>query len=185
MIEGLAKLDKVLCAVLLNAANLIVDGAAEFIPGGAEINAIIKSTKKIAKAGAKASSYFGDWIGPACGLADFPTLTWDSIFTNMVGLPDDYGLPGGAGPKPGKPPAKAASKPTTKATAVVKSTPKATTKAATKPTNKATTVVKSTPKATTKATAKPTNKATNKAATVVKSKSKSTTAPAKTGKPKI
>jgi hypothetical protein len=111
VVQGLAKLDKVLCAVFLNAANLIIQGAAEFIPGGAEVNTIIKGTRAIAKAGAKTSAYFGDWIGPACGVPDFPTLSLDSIFTTMAGLPDNYGLPGGPGPKAGKPPAKAASKP--------------------------------------------------------------------------
>jgi hypothetical protein len=117
VIQGLAQLDKVLCAVFLNAANLIVQGAADFIPGGAEVNALIKSTKTIAKAGAKASSFFGDWIGPACGLPNFPTLDMENIFGTFGGLPDNYGLPGGPGPKPGQPPAKAITKSTKPATA--------------------------------------------------------------------
>ncbi|KAH9895340.1 hypothetical protein F4778DRAFT_794202 [Xylariomycetidae sp. FL2044] len=88
--EGLAKLDNVLCAAMLSAFKTIIDVGLLFVPGGqasSGIKASVQGAKSFYENGEKAESFFGNWIGPACGVPDFD-FDITKVFESLVGAPD-------------------------------------------------------------------------------------------------
>lgn len=132
IIEGLEKLDNVICAVMLSAFQTIADIGLMFVPGGQAstgIKAAVQGAKSFYENGEEATSFFGNWIGPACGVPDFD-FDITKVYGSLVGAPDSMsrGSPVGCKKKsgcnkvdpvpdptkaPDKPASKTADKPTT------------------------------------------------------------------------
>ncbi|KAI8159249.1 hypothetical protein K4K49_000750 [Colletotrichum sp. SAR 10_70] len=90
VIEGLEQLDSVICAVMLSSLTSIADAGLTFIPGGQApktIKAIVQGAKSFYENGAEAASFFGSWIGPACGIPDF-NFDITMVFGSLLGAPD-------------------------------------------------------------------------------------------------
>ncbi|KAI0429383.1 hypothetical protein F5Y09DRAFT_342700 [Xylaria sp. FL1042] len=90
IIKGLAELDNIICAVMLSAFKTILDIGLEFIPGGqasGAIKAAVQGAKSFYENGEDAASFFGNWIGPACGVPDF-NFDIGAVFTPLVNAPD-------------------------------------------------------------------------------------------------
>ncbi|KAK1726785.1 uncharacterized protein BDZ83DRAFT_772939 [Colletotrichum acutatum] len=91
VVEGLAILDKIICAAMLEAFQSIIDVGINFIPGGAALNgarAAVQGAKTFAENGLEAASFFGDWVGPACGVRDWKF----DLFGALVNAPDSMGV---------------------------------------------------------------------------------------------
>ncbi|KAI1840734.1 hypothetical protein JX266_013079 [Neoarthrinium moseri] len=115
--EGLSKLDNILCAAMLSALQAIVEVGIFAIPGGAELQgarALVQGAKTFTENGLEASSFFGNWIGDACGVPDY-SFDLMTMFTTLVAGPDSIGtsvgckIPKGKGTC--KPPPKVPDKP--------------------------------------------------------------------------
>jgi len=66
VLEALKDIDKVLCAVMVNAAKLTVEIGVDLIPGGAELGAaekLVEGAKTWAENGLKVADFFGNWVG--------------------------------------------------------------------------------------------------------------------------
>lgn len=90
VIKGLAQLDNVLCAVMLSSFKSIIDVGLMFVPGGqatTAVKAAVQGAKSFYQNGEEASSFFGNWIGPACGVPDFD-FDITMVFGDLVGAPD-------------------------------------------------------------------------------------------------
>ncbi|KAI0815442.1 hypothetical protein GGR55DRAFT_346746 [Xylaria sp. FL0064] len=90
IIKGLAQLDNIICAVMLSAFKTILDIGLEFVPGGqasGAIKAAVQGAKSFYQNGEDAASFFGNWIGPACGVPDF-NFDLGAVFTPLVNAPD-------------------------------------------------------------------------------------------------
>ncbi|OHF01134.1 hypothetical protein CORC01_03448 [Colletotrichum orchidophilum] len=76
---------------MLEAFQSIIDVGINFIPGGAALNgarAAIQGAKTFAENGLEAASFFGDWVGPACGVHD-----WNfDLFGALIDAPDSMGV---------------------------------------------------------------------------------------------
>ncbi|KAI1843073.1 hypothetical protein JX266_010762 [Neoarthrinium moseri] len=152
VIEGLAQLDNIICAVMLSSFKAIIDVGLLFVPGGqatSAVKAAVQGAKSFYENGEEASSFFGNWIGPACGVPDFD-FDITQVFGALVGAPDSMsrGKPVGCKkksgcrnldpvPDPTKVPDKPTVKPTDKPT--VKPTDKPTTTKAPQTTTSSTT----------------------------------------------
>ncbi|KAL9621687.1 MAG: hypothetical protein Q9160_003940 [Pyrenula sp. 1 TL-2023] len=90
VIEGLARLDNVICAVMLESFKIIVDVGINFVPGGQVLNGAkvaVQGAKTFAENGLEAADFFGNWVGKACGMPE-----WDfDLWGDLIGAPDDYG----------------------------------------------------------------------------------------------
>ncbi|RYP67030.1 hypothetical protein DL771_007449 [Monosporascus sp. 5C6A] len=85
--EGLARLDDVLCVMMLEALNTVLEFGIAAIPGGAGARAAVQAAKTFAENGLEASS-FGGWVGPACGVSD-----WNfDLFSALLQGPDSIGV---------------------------------------------------------------------------------------------
>jgi hypothetical protein len=65
VVEGLEKLDKIICAVMLESFKTIAEIGIEFIPGGAELNGArraVEGAKSFAENGLEAADFFGNWV---------------------------------------------------------------------------------------------------------------------------
>lgn len=97
VVEGLAKLDEVICAVMLSTVQLFVKSALDFIPVSAPLGAavtaarVVEGAKTFVENGVAAASLFGDWIGPACKIPEFE-FDLTRVFVNMVTSSDDLGV---------------------------------------------------------------------------------------------
>ncbi|RYP24622.1 hypothetical protein DL765_000448 [Monosporascus sp. GIB2] len=86
--EGLAKLDEVLCVMMLEALNTVLEFGIAAIPSGAGARAAVQAAKTFAENGLEASSFFGGWVGPACGVSD-----WNfDLFSALLQGPDSIGV---------------------------------------------------------------------------------------------
>ncbi|KAI1139979.1 hypothetical protein F5Y05DRAFT_337695 [Hypoxylon sp. FL0543] len=108
VIQALAKLDEVLCAVILSAITTIIEIGIDFVPGGAETEAVkkaVEGAKTFVENGLDAASFFGNWIGDSCGISDF-SFNLQDAFDGLSVEPDSLGVSkgcfksGGACPKP-------------------------------------------------------------------------------------
>ncbi|KAI0965026.1 hypothetical protein F4678DRAFT_485624 [Xylaria arbuscula] len=105
IIKGLEVLDKVLCAAILDAFQTIIDIGLLFVPGGeasGAIKAAVQGAKSFYENAEDKTSFFGDWVGSACGVSDFQ-FDLNSVFTPLVNAPDSMsrGPPVGCKRKPG------------------------------------------------------------------------------------
>ncbi|KAI1365677.1 hypothetical protein F5Y08DRAFT_327864 [Xylaria arbuscula] len=90
VIEGLAQLDNIICLVMLSAFQEILDVGLTFVPGGqasSAVKAAVQGAKSFYENGEEAASFFGGWIGPACGIDDFH-FDPASVFDPLVNAPD-------------------------------------------------------------------------------------------------
>ncbi|KAK1963225.1 hypothetical protein LY78DRAFT_205414 [Colletotrichum sublineola] len=90
IIEGLEQLDNVICAVMLSAFKTIADVGLMFVPGGqasSGVKAAVQGAKSFYENGEDAASFFGNWIGPACGVPDFD-FDLSMVFNPLVEAPD-------------------------------------------------------------------------------------------------
>ncbi|KAF2644055.1 hypothetical protein P280DRAFT_515029 [Massarina eburnea CBS 473.64] len=88
--EGLAKLDNVLCAIMISSLKTIIDVGIMFVPGGQAstgIKAAIQGAKSFYENGEEAASFFGNWIGPACGIPEFD-FDITQVFMDLINAPD-------------------------------------------------------------------------------------------------
>ncbi|KAK4443009.1 hypothetical protein QBC34DRAFT_499274 [Podospora aff. communis PSN243] len=96
VMEGLAKLEEVICATMLSTLELFVQSALDFIPVTAPVGAaltaarVVQGAKTFVENGVEAASFFGDWIGPTCKIPEFK-FDITSVFTNIVGSSDGIG----------------------------------------------------------------------------------------------
>lgn len=75
---------------MLSSLTSIADAGLTFIPGGQApkaIKAIVQGAKSFYENGAEAASFFGSWIGPACGIPDF-NFDITMVFGSLLGAPD-------------------------------------------------------------------------------------------------
>ncbi|EFQ33078.1 uncharacterized protein GLRG_08222 [Colletotrichum graminicola M1.001] len=89
-IEDLEQLDNVICAVMLSAFKTIADVGLMFVPGGqapSAIKAAVQGAKSFYENGEEAASFFGNWIGPTCGVPDFD-FDLSMVFEPLVMAPD-------------------------------------------------------------------------------------------------
>ncbi|KAK1672326.1 hypothetical protein BDP55DRAFT_731558 [Colletotrichum godetiae] len=94
VVEGLTILDKIICAAMLEAFQSIIEVGISFIPGGAALNgarAAVQGAKTFAENGLEAASFFGDWVGPACGVHNWKF----DLFGALVNAPDSMGVSNG------------------------------------------------------------------------------------------
>lgn len=91
IVDGLAELDGVLCAAVLSAFTTIADVGLQFVPGGAPASAALRvavaGAKGFAENGLGAASFFGNWVGKACGKPEF-NFDLMSVFDPLVNAPD-------------------------------------------------------------------------------------------------
>ncbi|KAK0610895.1 hypothetical protein B0T14DRAFT_500090 [Immersiella caudata] len=96
VVEGLADLGKVICTTMLSTVDVFVKSALEFIPvtapAGAALTAarLVEGAKTFVENGVAATSFFGDWIGPTCGIPEF-NFDITRVFDNIIGLSDGIG----------------------------------------------------------------------------------------------
>ncbi|KAI0882590.1 uncharacterized protein GGS22DRAFT_46646 [Annulohypoxylon maeteangense] len=93
VIQGLSKLDNVICAVMLSAVVTLVEEGIDKVPGGSSVQAVqkaVEGAKTFIENGLDAVSFFGDWIGKSCGVSDF-NFNLDDIFDGLSGEPDSLG----------------------------------------------------------------------------------------------
>lgn len=91
--EGLAKLDNIICAVMLSAFETVAEIGLSFIPGGQSVAAMrlaVQGAKTFAENGLGAANFFGDWIGAACGTSDWNFDPTD-VFNPLTKMPDSLG----------------------------------------------------------------------------------------------
>ncbi|KAF2183380.1 hypothetical protein K469DRAFT_211108 [Zopfia rhizophila CBS 207.26] len=88
--EGLAQLDNIICAVMLESFKTILEVGIEFVPGGAALNGAktaVQGAKSFVENGLEAADFFGNWVGKACGVPDWNFDLWSAL----IGAPDSYG----------------------------------------------------------------------------------------------
>jgi len=91
--EGLSKLDNVLCAVMTQSFVTIAEIGVNFIPGGQAVTGVraaVQGAKTFVENGLTAQSYFGDWIGKACGVDNW-NFDLMSVFGSLTNMPDSLG----------------------------------------------------------------------------------------------
>ncbi|KAF4914522.1 hypothetical protein CGCVW01_v010610 [Colletotrichum viniferum] len=90
VMEGLADLDKYICLGMLEAFNSILTYGISFTPTGAVAQgakAAVQGAKTFFENGLEASSFFGNWVGPACGVNDWQF----DLFGALLNMPDSMG----------------------------------------------------------------------------------------------
>jgi hypothetical protein len=93
VIEGLSKLDNVLCAVMLSSLTTIAEVGINFVPGGqvgTGVRLAVQGAKSFFENGMEASSFFGDWVGKSCGVDNW-NFDLMSVFKPLVNAPDSVG----------------------------------------------------------------------------------------------
>lgn len=94
VIEGLSRLDDVICAVMLSALMTIVEVGVNFIPGGGAVSratrAVVEGAKTFEENVLDGESLFTGWIGPACGIPEFEFNLMDT-FEDLITAPDSMG----------------------------------------------------------------------------------------------
>ncbi|KAI1388659.1 uncharacterized protein F4822DRAFT_252789 [Hypoxylon trugodes] len=93
VIQALAQLDNVICAVVLTAVTTLVEEGIDSVPAGTSILAVkkaVEGAKTFVENGLDAVSFFGDWIGGSCGISDF-NFSLDDVFDGLSDAPDSLG----------------------------------------------------------------------------------------------
>ncbi|KAI1848010.1 hypothetical protein JX266_006123 [Neoarthrinium moseri] len=91
--EGLQKLDNIICAAMVSAFTTIVETGIQFVPGGQTslaLRAAISGAKSFTENGLNAASFFGDWVGKACGVDNW-NFDLTSVYDPLVNAPDSMG----------------------------------------------------------------------------------------------
>ncbi|KAI0852020.1 hypothetical protein F5Y00DRAFT_274259 [Daldinia vernicosa] len=94
VIQGLSKLDNVICAVVLSAVTTLVEEGLDAVPGGASVTAVhkaVEGAKTFVENGLDAISFFSDYIGKSCGVSDF-SFNLDDVFQGLSDAPDSLGM---------------------------------------------------------------------------------------------
>ena len=90
VLEGLSKLDNIICAVSVESFKTIAEIGVDAIPGGAEVNAAVKGAKTFTENALDAASYFDNWVGKVCGVPDW-NFDITQAFGNLSDAPDAMG----------------------------------------------------------------------------------------------
>ncbi|KAI2467770.1 hypothetical protein F4781DRAFT_400588 [Annulohypoxylon bovei var. microspora] len=93
VVQALAQLDNIICAVMLTAVTTLVEQGIDAVPGGSSIEAVekaVEGAKTFVENGLDAVSFFGDWIGNSCGVHDF-NFNLDDIFDGLTDASDSLG----------------------------------------------------------------------------------------------
>jgi hypothetical protein len=76
--------------IVIEALSRLDDVGIMFVPGGQATSAAMKAAqgaKSFYENGQKASSFFGNWIGPTCGIPEFD-FSLTMVFDNLVEAPE-------------------------------------------------------------------------------------------------
>ncbi|KAI1107434.1 hypothetical protein F4804DRAFT_297878 [Jackrogersella minutella] len=92
VIQALAQLDNVICAVILTAVTTLVEEGIDSVPGGSieAVEKAVEGAKTFVENGLDALSFFGDWIGQSCGVSNF-NFDLDDVFDGLSDAPDSLG----------------------------------------------------------------------------------------------
>lgn len=94
VVEALSMLDKIICAAMLSAFDIVLEAGIAAIPVGGQVAGMarlaVQGAKIFAENGLEAASFFGDWVGPTCGVPDwhFDTV---ALFGGLTSAGDQYG----------------------------------------------------------------------------------------------
>ncbi|KAF2873230.1 hypothetical protein BDV95DRAFT_605788 [Massariosphaeria phaeospora] len=92
VVEGLKKLDNILCAIMLETFQFVVDAAITFVAPEARLAAsvgrFVEGAKTFAENTLPANDYFDKFIGDVCGVPDWNVDIWDAL----TGAPDVFGV---------------------------------------------------------------------------------------------
>ncbi|EZF33659.1 hypothetical protein H101_02777 [Trichophyton interdigitale H6] len=92
LVSGLARLDDVLCGVLVTTFETILDAGLVALPVGQikRLETFIRAAKTVTENGLDAGVFFGSWANPICGKGwDKPSE--DHVFAELAQAPDEYG----------------------------------------------------------------------------------------------
>ncbi|GBF63533.1 hypothetical protein TMEN_6158 [Trichophyton mentagrophytes] len=92
LVSGLARLDDVLCGVLVTTFETILDAGLVALPVGQikRLGTFIRAAKTVTENGLDAGVFFGSWANPICGKGwDKPSE--DHVFAELAQAPDEYG----------------------------------------------------------------------------------------------
>ncbi|RYP58033.1 hypothetical protein DL769_009147 [Monosporascus sp. CRB-8-3] len=73
---------------MLGAFNIVLEFSIVTIPGGAGTRAAVQAAMALAQNGLEASSFFGGWVGPACGVPDWHF----DLYNALLQAPDSIGV---------------------------------------------------------------------------------------------
>ncbi|KAI8259046.1 hypothetical protein K4K58_002896 [Colletotrichum sp. SAR11_239] len=98
VIEGLAKLDEIICGVFVQAVVESINIGFALVPGAGQAAASARAATKAAVEGAKSfaenslnpTDFFDGWVKKSCGI-DKIELDYDSTFNSLVNAPDSVG----------------------------------------------------------------------------------------------
>ncbi|KAI8184821.1 hypothetical protein K4K51_012229 [Colletotrichum sp. SAR 10_75] len=98
VIEGLAKLDEIICGVFVQAVVESINIGFALVPGAGQAAASARAATKAAVEGAKSfaenslnpTDFFDGWVKKSCGI-DKIELDYDSTFNSLVNAPDSIG----------------------------------------------------------------------------------------------
>ncbi|CAI0652579.1 unnamed protein product [Colletotrichum noveboracense] len=98
VIEGLAKLDEIICGVFVQAVVESINIGFALVPGAGQAAASARAATKAAVEGAKSFAenslnpidFFDGWVKKSCGI-DKIELDYDSTFNSLVNAPDSVG----------------------------------------------------------------------------------------------
>ncbi|KAF3492377.1 uncharacterized protein GIQ15_01894 [Arthroderma uncinatum] len=95
-LEGLEKLDDILCGVFATTIDIILEVALSATPVGQlkRIGTFIKGAKTFAENGLGVADFFGGWITPVCG-KDWNKEVEPTVFEVLAHAPDDLGTSAG------------------------------------------------------------------------------------------
>ncbi|KAF2867541.1 kinase-like domain-containing protein [Massariosphaeria phaeospora] len=90
--EALQVLDNLLCAIMLESFQFIVEEALNFVVPPARLlkatERFVEGAKSFAENTLPPQDFFDKWIGSTCGMPDWNFDVWDSL----TGAPDMYGV---------------------------------------------------------------------------------------------
>ncbi|KAK1146094.1 hypothetical protein N8T08_003742 [Aspergillus melleus] len=94
VLEGLSRLDNIICAVFLSSLETIAEIGINAVPGGQAINGVrraVEGAKTFVDNSLDAASFFDNWIGEACDVPDWNFDLMGSIFGKLNDATDDMG----------------------------------------------------------------------------------------------
>ncbi|EFR04844.1 hypothetical protein MGYG_07848 [Nannizzia gypsea CBS 118893] len=92
LVTGLSRLDNILCGVLVESFELILDTGLVALPIGhiKRLETFIRAAKTVAENGLDAGVFFGGWANPICGNGwDKPSE--EHVFAELAQASDEYG----------------------------------------------------------------------------------------------
>ncbi|KAM5501081.1 hypothetical protein McanMca71_005458 [Microsporum canis] len=92
VLEGLERLDEIVCGVFVSAFELILDVGLSALPGGQikQLGTLVRGAKTLVENGLDASAFFGGWVTPICG-KDWDREAQHNVFNGFAEAPDEYG----------------------------------------------------------------------------------------------